>query len=199
MRSYLLAVFCALLVTGCATTTSFQNTWKNTRYAQPQFSSFMVLAEHQSEAERRLWEDALVKAISASGYQATAGYAHVADDLATRDDMFDAVHETGVDAIILTRLHAPETRTQFTTQPMWSGWYGSPYYGWYGAAPTAYQYQVAMMEVSVFDMATRELVWTASTEIEAPFSTKNDRLAETIVKAFQPEGLLRSTSNQNVR
>lgn len=191
--SRFLMIFCIVLLAGCATT-PFQNVWKNEQYAQANFSNILVLAEHQSEAERRLWEDALVKAITDSGHHASAGYIFVSEDLETKEEMFAVAQRTNADAIIMTRLHGSETRTQITTEYIpghaWVDWYGHSRFWWY-ARPEVYQYQVAIMEVSLFDVAAQALVWTGTIEIVEPISDKNTNTSKKVVKTLQKEGFLK--------
>ena len=74
------------------------------------------------------------------------------------------------------------------------GWYG-PYAGWYSgwyATPLVTQYDVVIVETSLFDAKTKRLVWSATSQTVDPASVQKEApaFADTIIGALQKAGLL---------
>jgi opacity protein-like surface antigen len=104
-----------------------------------------------------------------------------------------ALVASGAEALLMVRLLGIDTQTNIS--PMWVpgpgfGWYGV-YSGWY-AVPQVTQYQIAVVETTLFDTQTRRLVWSGTSETFNPTSVQKDApgFADLIVSTLQKSGLL---------
>jgi hypothetical protein len=181
-----------LTLTGCASV-RIQNAWMNEQYRDTRFTRFFVLAQHETTTDRRLMEDTLVSAIEKTGQKASAGYRFLpGDDRAEKEEITKALRAANADTLLLVQTKGTKTRTQVSTQItptlMWHGWYGW-YNQWY-TMPVVYQYEVAVIEASLFDANQDNLIWSGVAEMILPYSNKISEFSIRLVKELQTARLL---------
>ena len=201
MRSRLLrlaALLPALVVVlaGCASTT-LTSVWTDPGYAGGAFRKVFVIGLSSKDVTgRRLFEDIMAAKLQAAGVQAVPGWQHLrGDGQADESGLQAAVAQTGADAVLMARLLGVDTRTTVSTMVVPGpgypyGWYG-PYAGWY-AVPTVTQYQIATVETTLFDVKTRRLVWTATSQTFNPTSVQEEApgLADAVIASLRQGGFL---------
>ncbi len=140
-----------------------------------------MIASDGTTADSRVFEDIMVQSLQAAGVAAIPGYTTVPPDARRAEAPFAAaVAATGADGVILVRLIRVDTKTQVSTMMMpgpmvgpWGGFYGGGFYGGgFYAVPEVTQYDVASVETNVYAVASRTLVWAATTQTVNP---TNDR------------------------
>ena len=194
-----IALLAALLVlAGCATTT-LQSQWRDPGYTGGPFKKFFVIGlSARDVTARRIFEDVMVAKLMAVGVQAVPEWQYLKDDgPAAEGAASAAVDSAGADAVLMSRLVAIDTRYSVTPLAVPGpgfGWYG-PYAGWYSgwyAAPQVTQYDVVIVETSVFDTKTKRLVWSATSQTVDPASVQKEApiFADTLIGALQKAGLL---------
>lgn len=199
MNRRLLLAAAAMMLAGCASTT-IRDTWSDPAYRGPAFRKVLVLGVSSDLPDRRLYEDIMSARVAATGAQAIPAYRFLPDSgKAPEAELDRAVKAAGADAMLMSRIRHIDRRTQVTTAmvpagPAFGPW-GPHYYGWYsGWYPVSEvrQYDIAVVETSLFDAATKSIVWTGTTETYQPTSVQQDApgFAEVIVKALQGRGLL---------
>lgn len=187
-----------LVPAGCATTT-LQSQWRDPGYTGGPFKKFFVIGlSARDVTARRIFEDVMVAKLTAAGVQAVPEWQSVqAEGQAPEGVVSGAVEATGADAVLMARLVAIDTRISVMPVAVPGpgfGWYG-PYAGWYSswyAAPQITQYDVAIVETSLFDAKTKRLVWSATSQTVDPASVQKEApvFADTIIGALQRAGLL---------
>ena len=198
----------ALMLAACAPTT-IRDSWHDPEYRGAAFRTVLVLGVFPNIAERRQFEDVMVATINATGARGIPAYRFLpGQERASEADLDRAVRESGADALLMSRLVSVDTRTQVSThqQPTppgpwmsptpgawgWGGWYS----GWWGAGwqsvTTVTQYDIAVVETTLFSAASGRVVWTGVTDTFQPRSVAREAPAfsETIVGALQAPGLL---------
>jgi hypothetical protein len=184
----------AVTVAGCASTT-MQSTWRDPGYSGAPFRKVFVLGQIARDVTaRRLLEDALVTRMQAGGADAVPAWRHLPGDRQADEATFAAsIAASGADALLMVRLLGIDTQTNISP-----GWVPGPGYGWYGAysgwyaVPQVTQYQIAVVETTLFDAQTKRLVWSGTSETFNPTSVQKDApgFAEVIVSTLQKSGLV---------
>lgn len=199
-RPFLAAV--ALVLAACASTT-IRDSWYDPEYRGAAFRKVLVLGVLPNIAERRQYEDVMVATINATGAQGIPAYRFLpGQERASEAELDAAVRDSGADALLMSRLLRVDTQVQVSTQRVsptsrdwdwrWSGWYS----GWWGAGwqsvTTVTQYEVAVVETTLFSAGSGRVVWTGATDTFQPRSVAREAPAfsATIVRALQARGLL---------
>ena len=196
----LAALAAAVLIAGCQTT-SIQSAWYDTSYKGGPFRKIVVIASDGTTSDSRVFEDIMVQRLQAAGVQAVPGYTTVPPDARRSEAPFAAaVAATGADGVILVRLVRVDTKTQVSTMMMpgpmigpWGGFYGPGFYGGgFYAVPEVTQYDVASVETNVYAVATRTLVWAATTQTVNPTTVEKEApgFADIIVGQLRARGLV---------
>ncbi|MCC7327264.1 MAG: hypothetical protein IT521_10735 [Burkholderiales bacterium] len=194
------AILVAAMLAACQTT-SIQSAWFDASYKGGPFRKVVVIASDGTTADSRVFEDIFVQKLVAAGVQAVPGYTTVPAEARRSEAPFAAaVQATGADGVILVRLLRVDTRTQVSTVmlpgPMmgpWGGFYGPGFYGGgFYAVPSVSQYQVASVEINVYSVPTRALVWAATTQTVDPTTVAKEApgYADMIIAQLRARGLV---------
>jgi hypothetical protein len=191
---FLFSCAVALSVAGCASTT-MQSTWRDPGYTGGSFRKIFVLGQSARDVTaRRVLEDVLVARIQGTGTEAVPAWRYLPTDAQAEEPTFNAaVGASGADGMLMVRLLGVDTQTNVSTLLVPGpgyGWYGF-YSGWY-AVPQVTQYQVAIVETTLFDVKTRRIVWSGTSETFNPTSVQKDApgFAALIVGSLQTGGFL---------
>ena len=196
----LIAIAALALLAGCQTT-SIQSAWFDSSYRGGPFRKIVVIASDGTTADSRVFEDIMVQSLQAAGVEAIPGYTTVSPDARRAEAPFAAaVAATGADGVILVRLIRVDTKTQVSTMMMpgpmvgpWGGFYGGGFYGGgFYAVPEVTQYDVASVETNVYSVASRTLVWAATTQTVNPTTVDKEapNFANIVITQLRARGLL---------
>lgn len=198
-------VFCfsaALLLAACASAT-VTSTWRDPADSGT-VRKVLVMGISAQSANRRIFEDAFVKALGAKGAEAVASYTLLPElGPASREPVEALLRQSGADALVVTRLVKRDTRTQVHQNPVpvtparvplsasLYGWYPGMWSGYY-EPPTVYQYDVAVLETQLFRAAGGSLAWSAASELVPSGRLAEDvsRVAGDLASAMAKDGLL---------
>ena len=176
-RTLLLAL-AATIAWGCAST-RLVSSWQDPEFSGPLLTRIMVIDVTRQAGIRRTFEDQVVQQLEAKGVRAVASYTLIPEDgEVPKERLAEAVKESGVNGVLVTRLVKVERQTQ-----VYAGTYvGPPYYGFYGYyswawvglydAPQVYAYNVVIAETNLFDAANDTLIWSGTTETFPPRDVK---------------------------
>jgi hypothetical protein len=116
----------ALAASACAGT-KWVDTWTEpTAAGRAPMKKILVIGMSQDMANRRIFEDSLVKSLTAYKVAATPSYSTLPEGKITEEQLREAVAEGGFDGVIITRLISMDEKTEYVPPSMASG----PYYGW---------------------------------------------------------------------
>jgi len=200
VRSF--TALCAIALLAACQTTSIQSAWYDTSYRGGPFKKVVVIASDGTTADSRVFEDIFVQKLTAAGVNAVPGYTTVPPDARRSEAPFAAaVAATGADGVILVRLLRVDTKTQVSTMMMpgpmmgpWGGFYGGPgfYAGGFYPVPEVTQYDVASVETNVYTVATKTLVWAATTQTVNPTTVAKEapNYADLIIAQLRARNLL---------
>lgn len=186
----LLLIAATLALAACASTT-IRDAWVDPDHRGGPFRRLIVLGVSDNISERRIFEDLMVARLAAAGVDAVPAYRHL--PAAAEPALDNAVRASGADGLLMSRIRAVDRKTQFfrTFAPAprfgWYGWYS----GWYPVAQV-HQYDVTLVETTLFAADGKRVVWTGTTETYEPRSVARDtpELADVIVKALRERALL---------
>jgi hypothetical protein len=198
----------ALLVAlaGCQST-SIQSAWYDPAYTGGPMQKIDVVGVGSSNvSDRRVFEDIFAQKLRAVGVDGVPGYTVMADDARVAEGPFSsAIEKSGAQGLLVVRLLGVDTKTQVSTTmvpgggPGWGAGFGpgyGPYGGFYGPAwypvTQVSQYDVASVEASLYDVKTRRLVWSATTQTMNPQSVAQETpgFADLIIKQLSARGLI---------
>jgi hypothetical protein len=205
MRPLCIAValaFAACLLAGCAPATRLTNAWVDPSYRGPPFRSILVLGISQNPGERRTFEDEFSAKLRGAGVNAVPGYTVLPEDGKVEKSVLEAaLKKIGADGAIVARVLAVDRRTAYspgyvTVIP--SVGYARGFYGFYGSAmaistpPTPYQYDVVVVETSLWQTHDGTLVWSATTQTTDPGELRKEiaGYADIIIGALRERGLI---------
>jgi len=152
-----------------------------------------------------VFEDIFAQKLGAVGVEGVPGYTVMPDEARVAEAPFSsAIERSGAQGLLLVRLLGVDTKTQVSTTvvsagPAWGPGYGpgyGPYGGFYGPAwvpvTQVTQYDVASVEVSLYDVKTRRLIWSATTQTMNPQSVAQETpgFADLIIKQLAARGLI---------
>jgi hypothetical protein len=197
-------LFVTLLLGACQTTT-IQSAWLDPNFKGSPMQKIDVVAVGTNLANRRAFEDIFAQRLRDAGVDGVAGWTVIPDDARAAEAPFTAaVTQTGAQGLLVVRLLGVDTRTQVTTtmvptsSVMWGGsrWGG----GWGGGSfgpsmvPVSeiQQYDLAMVETTLYDVATGRVVWAATTQTFNPSSVQREApgFADVIIGQLSARGLI---------
>ena len=183
----------SLALAACASTT-LRDTWNDQTYRGGPFRKLLVLGVSDNISERRTFEDVMAARLAATGIEAIPGYRHLPEgDKAAEPALDAAMRASGAEGLLMSRIRAIDRRTSVSTSmaPLPAfGWYGV-YSRWYPTTEVR-QYDIALVETSLFAADRKRVVWSGMTETYEPTSVAKDApgFANVIVKALQLKGLV---------
>ena len=176
----LLTALVGLAIWSCAST-QLTDTWRDPKHSGPPLTRILVVGVTRQAGMRRTFEDEFVRQLQAKGVQAVASYTLVPEDgEVPRERLAQAVKESGVEGVMVTRLVRVDRETQ-----VYPGTYvGSPYAGFYRfyssawvgfyEPPQVYSYDVVTAETNLFDVRGDTLIWSGTTETLARRNVKKE-------------------------
>ena len=183
----------SLALAACAST-SLRDTWYDPAHRGGALRKLLVLGVSDNISERRTFEDVMAARLAATGIEAIPAYRYLPEgDKAAEPALDAAMRASGADGLLMSRIRAIDRRTSVTTSmPPF------PVYGWYGVYSRWYpttelrQYDIALVETSLFAADGKRVVWSGMTETYEPTSVAKDApgFADVIVKALQQKGLV---------
>lgn len=183
---------------------SVRETWRNPTLKLPRLHKMLVVSITKKDVNRPVYEDVLASQLVKHGVAAIASHTLVPSGVrADREALDRAVKKVSADSVLTVQTTKLERQT--TIQPGFVNtypgyWYPEAFptwdlYGYYGtmASPTyVSSYDVATIQVNVFDTSTGKLVWAAtvtSSEPENVISVARD-LGDMVYESLSKEKLL---------
>jgi hypothetical protein len=176
-----------LVLAGCQTT-ALQSAWYDPTFTGGPMHGITVVAAGLNVANRRLAEDIFSQRLRALGVHAAPGWEVVPDEARSAPEPFtEALRRSGAEGVLVIRVLGVDTRTQVatmmvtTTVPTWGGTMWGP--GWGSTSVWATttvpvtsvsQYNLVMVETSLYEVSTGRLVWSGITQTLNPSDFQRD-------------------------
>jgi hypothetical protein len=147
---------------GCAST-QIVDTWRDPNFSGPPLKSIMVISVTKRASIRRTLEDEFVLELEAKGVRGVRSYTLIPEDgEVPKERLAQAVKESGVEGVLITRLVKVETRTQ-----IYPGTYvGPPYLGFYGYYSSAWVGYYEPPQIYTYDVVTAETNQPGESELD---------------------------------
>jgi hypothetical protein len=198
----ILMIISCFILTSCATT-SFNTIWKDESY-QGRMTNILVMAVSKQSIRKRFFEDEFVRQLNARGVSATQSYnVFPSDSMLDKNLIISKITDMGIDTFLITRMvdkktvetYVPGTVYDFTpprAHRSWHGYYASSYGAIYEPGYTI-KNEVVVLETSLYDAKSEELIWFAMTEtfIEGSWDKLVQDFINLIVKNFSDNDLLK--------
>lgn len=191
----------AAALSGCASSTTLVNMWRDPDYSHP-MRSVLVIGMQRNQAVRRNWEDRMAEELSTRGIHATPSYQLFQNDLPDTAEIITGVRQEGFDGVMMVRPLGVETETHYVpgytrTVPSlgYDPWYGVYYNNYRHIYEPGYveTEQVVRHEVDLYSTGERgRLVWTGTTESVDPASREevHRKVATKVVAELVSSGVV---------
>lgn len=196
----------AALLGACATS-RITNVWYDRENPHPPVRKVLVLGVAENERDRRLFEDALVRALERDGVAAASAARILPPSREpTRRMIVDAVRRHGFDAVLITRVVAvdeqsyyyPPTSTYTYSPPpmyrdMWA--YYPRVSDSYSTTPGySVKVETVRLESNLYDAGSNRLIWSAASDLYDPRAEDLrkvfDELASRFLASLERSGLV---------
>uniref|UniRef100_C6E962 DUF4136 domain-containing protein n=1 Tax=Geobacter sp. (strain M21) TaxID=443144 RepID=C6E962_GEOSM len=191
------------LLCSCASV-SVVDTWRNPELRPERLHKILVVSIDNKESARRVYEDMLASELSRKGVEAVPGYSVIPGAAFADWGVLDrAVRRAQAQAILTVQTIKVEKQTTVQSDNLYPGyWYPQGFPGWdfpgYYRSMALYgpthiiTYDVATMQVNLFDAGSDKLIWAATMESTDPsrVTTVGQDLARKVVKKLAKEGLI---------
>ena len=173
IRLFVVLSLAVLMLTSCATT-ELTGSWSDESLAGRTFKKIYVIAVGKRADVRAFFEDEYVKQLQEKGLGAIASHTGLpADKILDKQTIIDTITDTGVDAVLITRLTEFKGKRDVETYRT----YKVPYahynqmheYHRKGqedsqddAALT--KHEIVSLETNIYDAKTTKLVWSAASD-----------------------------------
>lgn len=200
-------VLCLTVMLCSCAAVSVVDTWSNPSLRGARLHKVLVVSYAKKDASRAVYEDTLVSELNKHGVEAVASYTMISGATLPDWQVLDrAVRSTGAQGVLFVQTIKVEKQT--TVQP---SAVATPYPGyWYPPAfpewdfPGYYRsmalygpsyistYEVATMQVNLFDTGSDKLLWAGTMQTMEPekVTTVAKDLARKVVKSLKREGLI---------
>jgi len=196
----------AALLGACATS-RITNVWYDRENPHPPVRKVLVLGVAEHERDRRLFEDALVRALERDGVAAESAARILPPSREpTRRMIVDAVRRHGFDAVLITRVVAvdeqsyyyPPTSTYtYSPPPMYRDmWAYYPRVSDSHSTTPGYSVKVetVRLESNLYDAGSNRLIWSAASDLYDPRAEDLrkvfDELASRFLESLERSGLV---------
>ena len=199
-------VLCGVLaLAACAAPTVLNTQWLSPDFKDKPIRNILVVAVVKDSTNRRTFEDAMVRQLTAKGVKAEPSYRYAPDaGVMEQAKMQQAVKQSGATGVLLSRV-VNVSQTVKVSPGMYMGppvGYGfGGFYGYYGGMwassyytpPMLYTEENVSADTRLFEAKDFFLVWSASTTT-TPGSTSAtamiDQFSQLIVGAMAADGLI---------
>lgn len=185
-RNFVIVGLFSVFLSACATTTQIKSVWKDPAYlGRP--SRVMVIAVSKEPITRRVIEDEFVLQLKTRGVDAIASYS-ILPDRSQNDQAIISkmVVQLGADSVLISRMVSKRSVRVYypatvSYRPIHYGKWPAYYRDGFETVSTpgySTKYEYALMETNLYDAASENLVWAATTETGA------HNLNQTLIKPY---------------
>jgi hypothetical protein len=209
LNSKFFKLICLLIATAvlssCATT-SLVESWRNPTLSAHKLHKVLVVGIFKKSGTSQIYEDILANELSRAGVDAIPGHAVIpAGEKPAWQVLEEAVKKAGAEAVITMQTVRVEQRTvvqpgsstiypDYWYPPAFSRW---DLYGYYGTMayyepPYVSTYEVAKIQVNLFDTGSGNLFWAATIQTSEPGNviSVSKELAAIVIRSLGKEGLI---------
>ena len=182
---------------------SVVDTWRNPGVHPPRLQNVLVVSFTKVDSSRRIYEDMFVNELSRHGVTAAAGYTLISRDGKAEWSVLDgAMKKVAAQAVLTVQTIKLEQKNSVRPGSYLGNWSPEAFptwnLQWYYCSMTNYglpyvsTFDIATMQVNLFDAASGKLIWAATLKSFEPedLTSVGKDLAEKIVESLVKEGLI---------
>ncbi len=194
-----------LVLGACAAPTVLNTQWSNPDFKGKPIKNILVVAVVKDSANRRTFEDAMVRQLAAKGVSAEPSYRYSPEPgVMEQAKMQQAVKQSGATGVLLSRVvnvsqSVKVSPGMYMGPPVAYGFGG--FYGYYGGMwassfytpPSLYTEENVTADTRLFEAKDFYLVWSASTTTTPGSVSANamiDQFTQLIVTSMRTDGLI---------
>lgn len=198
-------ILATALLCSCASA-SLVDTWRNPEIRHARLQKVLVVSITKNDSRRRVFEDILVSELSGRGVNAVAGYTQIAaGERASWNVLEKAMNKVDAEGVLTVQTIKVEQQTSiqpgavgtypgYWYPPAYPAWNLPGYYGSMASYGPAYisTYDIATMQVNLFDATSGKLIWAATVDSSEPenVTSVGQELARIVVKSLARHGLI---------
>lgn len=214
----LVVILAAAALGACATgpRTVFDSTWEDPTYADSPFTRIALLANFRTESDSRQFEQEIAASLEERGIAAVQGHMFLDDGRAySQEEMEARLHDVDAEGILISKLiavdeervyHPPAGYLRGMPPGMIRGnpyfWYYYPHWNYYSYWRSSFgvtrargywrEHRYVIVETSLYDNRTNQLVWTGKSETMEPreFSALADSIARAVTRRLSELDLI---------
>ena len=200
MRTFAWMIWLLLLTLPACQTTSLQSAWFDPNFTGGPMHRIAVVTVGLNLVNRRATEDIFAQRLRRLGVDAAAGWTVIPDEARDAEAPFtEAVRKSGAQDLLMVRLLGVDTRTEVVTMmvptsgpawggPVWGGGWGTTMV----PVTQVSQDNLAMVETTLYEVATGRVVWSGNTQTLNPSDFQRDAagFADVIVGQPRARGLI---------
>jgi hypothetical protein len=193
-----------LVMMGCGPSTKLVQSWQEPAFNDKPLEKILVLGVFENDLNRRLYEDAVVKALEKENRVGIPGYSLMSkpSEYDEKEEIVDAVGKAGADAVMLATLvgvkkeekYMPPTVSYQPTMGFNHGMYGYYAVSYDRVVDPGYTVTntIVKLEITVFSVKTEQMIWAGATRSFNPKSEEKlvKETAELITKDMKKAGFL---------
>ena len=180
----LLIVSQILLLGACTSSTKMRDTWHADNFNPDNFDNVLVIGQTTNTSSRLIWESAFSRELKSLGINAIQSNHVLGNGKLSKEKVIAYVEANKIAYVLTTRVediketnnYVQPTATVYSTGGYYyPGYYGHSGYGYWGGNSTMLTtegymdtYTTVIMETTIYDGTTKELVWAAKTDVFEP-------------------------------
>ncbi|MBJ6723878.1 DUF4136 domain-containing protein [Geomesophilobacter sediminis] len=202
---FLSLILAISLLSSCASTT-LRDTWSNPAFHGYKVHKLVVVSLGKKDPNRRVYEEVIAAELNKRGIAAVTGHNLLpAEERLDWPTLEGALKRASADSVLTVQTVRVEQQT--IVQPGYTStypgyWYPPAFpswslYGYYGASmyyepPYVSTYDLATIQVNLFDMGTGKLIWAATAQSSEPerITEVSKELADIVREQLAKAGLL---------
>ncbi|GFO59976.1 hypothetical protein GMST_23010 [Geomonas silvestris] len=173
-------LFLAALTLCSCSSISVVQTWRNPTLHPPRLHKILVVSITKKDVNRPVYEDVLAGELAKHGIAAVPSHTLIpSGERSGRDALDRAVKKSGADSVLTLQTIKVERQTTVEpglVNPYPGYWYPEAFpawdlYGYYGSMPGPTYistFDIATMQVNIFDTVTGKLIWAATVTSSEP-------------------------------
>ncbi len=180
-----LLILSQIIVLGaCSSSTKMRDTWHADNFNPDNFDNVLVIGQTTNTSTRLIWESAFTRELGVYGVKAIQSNHVLGNGKLDKEKILAYVAANNISYVLVTRVediketnnYVQPTATVYSTGGYYyPGYYGHSGYGYWGGSSAMLTtegymdtYTTIIMETTIYDGPTKQLVWAAKSEVFEP-------------------------------
>ena len=190
-----------VLLGACSSNVKMRDTWAADNFNADNFDEVLVIGQTTNTSNRLIWESSFSRELENLNIKATQSNHVLGNGKLDKEKVLAYVKANNVKYVLVTRIedikesnnYVQPTATVYSTGGYnYPGYYGHAGYGYWGGGSTTMlttegymdTYTTLIMETTIYDGGSKELVWAAKVDVFEPGSVSKtaEKIADLTIK-----------------